>query len=169
MYIGHAGLALLAKSRSQRLSLALLVAVAFAPDWIEWALGAKRGYTTRATLLSHSIPAVAVGATVVAVGALLARRTRGESLTLFLLYVSHWLVDFVTGRKPTWVHGPAVGLTLYDHPALDFVLESAIAVACAIAYIRTLPPGRRRIPAWTVVAVLVLLQAAFNLGMGEMT
>ena len=103
MYIGHAGLALFAKSRRQRLSLALLVAVAYAPDWIEWAVGVKHGFASRGALLSHSIPAVAVGASLVALGALLARCTRGEAGALFLLYASHWAVDFVTGgRNPAF-------------------------------------------------------------------
>lgn len=165
MYTGHAGLALFARSRSQRLSLALLVAVAFAPDWIEWALGAKRGAATRATMLSHSIVAVAVGATLAALLALAARRTRREAFTLFALYTSHWLVDFLTGRKPTWPHGPTVGLALYDYPVLDFGMEALLCVVCSIAYLRSLPPGAGKIPRWSVPVGLVALQLAFNLGM----
>ena len=38
MYAGHAGIALYAKSRAQRVPIALLVPVAFAPDWIQWTL-----------------------------------------------------------------------------------------------------------------------------------
>lgn len=165
MYTGHAGLALFAKSRSRRLSLALLVAVAFAPDWIEWAMGAKRGAATRATMLSHSIISVAAGATLAALLALAVRRSGREAFTLFALYVSHWLADFLTGRKPTWPHGPTVGLGLYDHPFVDFAMEAAICIACSVAYLRTLPEGEGRVPRWTVPAVLVALQAAFNIGM----
>jgi len=165
VYTGHAGLALFAKSRSRRLSLALLVAVAFAPDWIEWAMGAKRGTDTRATMLSHSIVAVAVGATVVALLALVVRRSWREAFTLFALYVSHWLVDFLTGRKPTWPHGPVVGLGLYDHPVVDFAMEAALCVLCSLAYLRTLPPGEGRVPRWSMPVFLVLLQVAFNVGM----
>ncbi len=167
MYIGHAGLALFAKSRRQRLSLALLVAVAFAPDWIEWSLGAKRGQATRATMLSHSIPSVLAGAALVGIVAFAARRRWSEALTRFLLYASHWAADFLTGRKPTWPHGPVMGLALYDHPLADFALESALAVACSLAYLRGIPQEGRRIPGWTVPVVLVGLQAAFNLGMGR--
>ena len=165
MYTGHAGLALFAKSRSQRLSLALLVAIAFAPDWIEWALGAKRGSETRATMLSHSIVAVAIGATLAALVALAARRTWREAFTLFALYTSHWLADFLTGRKPTWPHGPIVGLGLYDRPVLDFTMEALLGLACTFAYLRTLPPGKTRVPRWSVPVFLLVLQAAFNLGM----
>lgn len=165
MYIGHAGLALFAKSRRARLSLALLVAVAFAPDWIEWAFGAKGGFASRGAVLSHSIPAVLVGAALVAGGALLARCSRGDALALFALYLSHWAVDFVTGVKPTWPGGPALGLSLYDRPWLDFAVESVLALACAVAYLRTLPRPVRRVPAWSLLTLVVVLQAAFDVGL----
>jgi hypothetical protein len=168
VYIGHAGLALFAKSRSRRLSLALLVAVAFAPDWIEWALGVKAGNTgSRATMLSHSVVSVAIGATLAALAALAARRTWREAFTLFALYTSHWLADFLTGRKPTWPHGPVLGLMLYDRPMIDFGMEAVLAVACSLAYLRTLPPGEGRVPRWTLPVLLVALQAAFTIGMQQ--
>ena len=59
MYAGHAALATLAKSFRVRVPMALLVPVAFAPDWIEWLCDAA-GYGNRE--ISHSLVAVGIGA-----------------------------------------------------------------------------------------------------------
>ena len=85
--------------------LALLVPVAFAPDWIEWFARRRSGHDNRE--LSHSLVSVAIGATLVALGLL--ARARGSAATrscVWLLYASHWAADFITGLKPTWPGGP---------------------------------------------------------------
>jgi hypothetical protein len=63
VFAGHAALALFAKSRAPRIPIALLVPVAFAPDWIELIGEAFHQYNRE---LSHSIVSVGIGATVVA-------------------------------------------------------------------------------------------------------
>lgn len=169
MYAGHAGLALLAKGARPRLPIAVLVLVAFAPDWIEWLLGAKGGVVTDAAVESHGLPSIAVGMVVVGAAALVLRRGWRDALVLVGLYGSHWLADLVTGRKPTWRGGPVLGLALYDHPALDFALEAAITALCALVYMRSLPPERRWRAGWLAPALLIGMQAAFNVvlrGMG---
>ncbi len=61
-----------------------------------------------------------------------------------------------------------IGLRLYDRPWWDFVFESAVIVACWIAYDRSLPRTRRR--GWSLVipAGLIALQAGFALLIRQM-
>lgn len=141
MYAGHAAIALLVKGLRPRISLAVLVPVAFAPDWIAWVLDAA-GHHNR--LLSHSLVSVALGAAAVGVCYWAIRRTPGDAFALALTYMSHWPADFITGLKPTWPGGPHVGLLLYEHPAADVLLESAVILLCWLVYVRSLPPARRR-------------------------
>jgi hypothetical protein len=42
-----------------------------------------------------------------------------------LTYVLHWPADFITGHKPTWPGGPIVGLDLYTHTKLVWVVDLA--------------------------------------------
>lgn len=163
MYVGHAALALFAKSRRPRLALALLVPVAFAPDWIQWILDAF-GWTRPA--LSHALLTVTVGAVVVAVVyRVLVRRqaATGDAIVLWLVYMSHWAADFLTGTtKATWPGGPHVGLGLYGHPAWDFLLEMTLAVICWLAYRRSLTAdARTRAVGWMMPAGLALMQIGF--------
>lgn len=141
MYAGHAAIALLVKGVRPRIPLAVLVPVAFAPDWVEYVLDAL-GQHDRA--LSHSLVSVGIGA--IAVGLLywLWRRMPGDAVAVALTYVSHWAADFITGIKPTWPGGPEVGLMLYRFPIADVVLESIVIALCSIAYLRSLPSDRRR-------------------------
>lgn len=161
MYAGHAALALYAKARRQRLPLLLLVVVAYAPDWIEWLFQAARPGHGSAAFVSHSIVSVLVGSTIVAALALIAHRPRADAVALWLLYVSHWLADFVTGLKPTWPGGPTVGLHLYDHPWWDFAIEAVVVAAAWIAYRRSLPPSPRRRLAVLIPAGLLAFQVGF--------
>lgn len=167
MYAGHAGLALYVKAKRPRIPLALLIVAAFGPDWIEWFVGAK-GQDTTAAFASHSIPAVVIGAVVVAGAYAVVRgdaEGRREALAIALLYLAHWGVDFITGIKPTWPGGPMVGLKLYDHAAADFVLEAIVVLACARVYVRSLGGRARGLAAALPAAGLLALQLAFNLSM----
>lgn len=160
MYVGHAALATLAKGRRPRIPLALLVPVAFAPDWVEW-IGDAFGYSNRA--LSHSIVSVAIGATVVALIYWLTSRSSADAFVVWLTYASHWPVDFITGIKPTWPGGPDVGLMLYDHAIADVVVESVLVVLCCLYYRRSLPPvARRRSIFWLIPLGLIGMQLAYG-------
>lgn len=159
MYAGHAALALFAKAKRPRVPLALLVPVAFAPDWIEWIIGA---FGHRNQEISHSLISVGIGATLVALifGAM--RRDWSGALVVWLTYVSHWAADFFTGRKPTWPNGPTVGLYLYTKPVADATMEVAVIALCWFAYRQSLPAAsRQRATAWLVPVGLVTMHLAF--------
>lgn len=159
MYAGHAALALLAKGKRPRIPIAVLVPVAFAPDWIEWVL---QGFGIEYRMWSHSLVSVAIGATVLAGLYWLATRAGTDALVVALTYCSHWPADYITGFKPTWPGGPWVGLLLYRNPLTDVVLECALIVACWFVYRASLPAvSRRRAIAFLVPLGLVGMQIGF--------
>lgn len=79
-------------------------------------------------LYSHSLPAMAVLA---ALMALLARLGTGDSRTALLtalLVLVHPPMDYITGAKALWLNGPVAGLGLYRWPVADFAVELPIVV-----------------------------------------
>ncbi len=160
MYVGHAALATLAKSKRPRIPFAVLVPAAFAPDWIEWVLNAFGNYDKA---LSHSIVSVALGATLLALLYFVATRQLADASVVWLTYASHWPADFITGTKPTWPGGPMVGLMLYAHPLGDLLVESVVIVACWFAYRRSLPKAPRRRPLASLLLLgMIALQILFE-------
>jgi hypothetical protein len=79
---------------------------------------------------------VGVGASLAALLYWLSTRATADAIAVWLTYASHWPADFITGLKPTWPGGPTVGLSLYNHPVWDAVLECAIVVLAWVAYRR---------------------------------
>jgi hypothetical protein len=165
VYAGHAAIALYAKSRRTRISLAVLVPVAFAPDWIEWILTSTTNYVTtgRDRFLSHALVFVVPCAVVVGLLYWLIAARRGatvvDAAVLATVYLSHWAADFITGIKPTWPGGPNVGLMLYSHTWWDAALECALVLVCWWAYQRSLPPpSRRREVGWIIPGSLLVLE-----------
>ena len=159
MYAGHAALATLAKGARPRIPMALLVPVAFAPDWIEWFFDAV-GHRNRE--ISHSLVSVGIGATLVALAYLLATRQRADAAAVWLTYISHWPADYITGLKPTWPGGPTVGLYLYARPVPEFFVEAAVVIVCWFAYRRSLPVAARHRSVGLLIPVgLIAMQIAF--------
>lgn len=166
MYAGHAAIALYAKSRRTRISLALLVPVAFAPDWIEWVLSVPAGVVTeRDRFLSHALVSVVPCAIAVALVYWLVAGRRdasprlADAAAVCCVYLSHWCADFITGIKPTWSGGPMVGLAFYSHPWWDAALECALVLGCWWEYRRSLPPpSRLREIGWVIPGSLVVLE-----------
>jgi hypothetical protein len=113
LYVGHVALAMVAKSARPRIPMALLVPVAFAPDWIEWFFD-PTGHRNRE--ISHSLVSVGIAATLVALAYFVTTRARADAIAVWLMYALHWPADFITGLKPTWPGGPMVGLYLYKQP-----------------------------------------------------
>lgn len=139
MYAGHAAVALFARGKRPGLPLALLVPVAFGPDWVQWIFAAT-GRENRQ--LSHSLVSVFAASTVIALIYWLVARSPGRgrnAAALWLVYVLHWPADFITGIKPTWPGGPDVGLLLYANPVADVLLETALVCGAWIAYRQSLP------------------------------
>lgn len=160
MYIGHVGAALAAKRARASVGLAALLVATYTPDWVDAGLCLAGVYNPDA-VLSHSVPAIALFALVGF--AVYALRT-GDRTGGFLVggvVVSHMLLDWITGHKPTWPGGQMIGLGLYAHPVADFIAEGALIVIGALLYGRTLP---RRDRAWVDVSIMIGALLALQLG-----
>ena len=160
MYIGHVGAALAAKRFRASIGLLVLLVATYVPDWVDGGLCVAGVYNPEG-MLSHSIPAVLLFALVGF--SLYAARTRDRTGALIIagLIVSHMLLDWITGYKPTWPGGPMIGLRLYSHPVVDFVVEGLVIVAGALLYARTLPARRRP---WIDVAIMLGALLLLQLG-----
>ena len=142
MYIGHVGVALAAKRLRLSIGLLVLLVATYAPDWIDSGLCIIGGYDQR-QMLSHSIPAVLTFAVAGFLAYTLITRDRVGGALIAAVIISHMMLDWLTGIKPTWPGGPMIGLQLYAHPIADFFAEGIVIAAGAFAYARTLPPRRR--------------------------
>ena len=163
MYVGHVGAALAAKRFRRSIGLAILVAATYAPDWVDAGL-CLAGKSNPIEMLSHSIPSVAFLALVALAGyGIVARDWKGGAV-LAAVVVSHMLLDWITGNKPTWPGGPIIGLDLYSHPIADFAAEAVVIGIGGVLYARTLSPGKRP---WVNVSMmlgaLLLIQLAIDI------
>ena len=143
MYAGHVGVALAARRARTRVPLLLLVLTAQAPDWIAVSVGAL-GARDPGELWSHSLAAVGAGIVVVCGAYFWRRRDAAGALLLCGVYLSHPLLDLVTGRKPLWPGGTPAGACLYRAPLADFVIEALVLVIGWQVYRRSLPPASSR-------------------------
>jgi membrane-bound metal-dependent hydrolase YbcI (DUF457 family) len=163
VYIGHVGIALAAKRVRPGIGLLVLLVATYAPDWVDAGLCVAGAYNPDG-VLSHSIPAVAVLALLAfALYGIRSRDWTGAAIVAAVI-VSHMLLDWITGSKPTWPGGTMIGLRLYSQPIVDFVVEGALIAAGAVLYGRTLPPRERP---WLDVAImggaLLLLQLGIDI------
>jgi membrane-bound metal-dependent hydrolase YbcI (DUF457 family) len=163
MYIGHVGPALGAKRFAPSVAIALLVFVAYLPDWVDAALCFSGGYHN-AQMLSHSIPAVLILA-MLAGCTQLGKGDFSAALVVASVVISHVLLDYLTGIKPTWPGGPTIGLELYRRPLIDFLAEAAVIVCGWLVYRRSLPAEFGKLRLSTVMlALLLLMQAGVDAG-----
>jgi LexA-binding, inner membrane-associated putative hydrolase len=151
MYVGHVGAALAAKRIRRSIGLALLVVATYAPDWVDAGL-CLAGKSNPVEMLSHSIPAVAFLALVALTGYGSVTRDWKGGTILAAVVISHVLLDWITGSKPTWPGGPMIGLQLYAHPIADFVAEAAVIATGGVLFARTLSPRKRR---WVDVSLML--------------
>ncbi len=159
MYVGHAGVALGAKRVVPAVAIATLVFATYLPDWVDAALCITGRYHS-VQMLSHSIPAALVLALVAGAVQLARGGDIRGGLVVAAVVISHVLLDYITGIKPTVPGGPFIGLQIYRFPLIDFVIESVVIVAGWLMYRRTLPAADRRWnPATTMLVLLLLLQA----------
>lgn len=161
MYVGHVGAALGAKRIAPSIALSTLVFATYLPDWVDAGLCLTGRYHS-AQMSSHSIPAAIVLA-ILAGATQLSRRDLGAASVVAAVVVSHVILDYLTGIKPTWPGGPFIGLELYRHPIADFLLEAVVIVGGWLLYRRTLPPARGR---WNtsslLLGLLLLMQAGVD-------
>src|SRR5512141_3008997 len=161
MYGGHVGIALAGKGYRSTVPLWLLLIATQLPDWAD-AVACTSGVSSPPSeMLSHSLPAVAVLATVLALLYYVAARDIPAAVLVAAIVVSHMVADYATGMKPTWPGGPRIGLELYRRPAIDFVVEAAVIVIGWLIYRRSLSPERRTSVAVNLMLVcLLVLQLA---------
>ena len=141
MYVGHAAIAALLKGKRPRIPIALLVPIAFAPDWID---SFSHVVHRPGAIVSHSLVSVVIGATLCWLLYWLWSRDAGDALVVWLAYASHWPADYITGVKPTWPTGPMVGLGMYSRPGWDLLVECVLVVICWLFYRKSLPAESRR-------------------------
>jgi hypothetical protein len=160
MYIGHVGVALAAKRLRPRVGLLLLLVATYAPDWVDGGL-CLAGVDNPSGVLSHSIPAVALLALLgFALYGLKNRDWTGAAIVAAVI-VSHILLDWITGSKPTWPGGTMIGLQLYERPVADFIVEGVVIAIGALLYGGTLP--RRQRP-WIDVSIMIGALLVLQLG-----
>ena len=162
MYCGHVAFGLAARGVRPRIPFYLLLIATFGPDWVELiciAIG-----LTPTALFSHSIPSVLIGAALLGVMSGLYLRSRQDGLLIAAVYLTHPLVDYLTGYKPLGFGGRFLGARLYDYPLVDWGLESAFLVLGWLIYGRSLPPDnrRQRVLAYSLILILVLLQGIYD-------
>jgi membrane-bound metal-dependent hydrolase YbcI (DUF457 family) len=163
VYVGHVGAALGGKRLAPAAAMGALVFAAYLPDWVDAALCVTGRYHD-AQMYSHSIPAALVLA-FLAAATQFRRADPRAALVIAAVVVSHILLDYLTGIKPTWPGGPVIGLQIYRYPALDLVTETSVIVAGWMFYRRTLPASNGK---WNgshlMLGILLLMQLGADAG-----
>jgi hypothetical protein len=172
MFIGHFAVGLAAKRVTPRISLAMLFLAAQFAD-VLWpvlvALGFEQvriepGNTAFTPLdfvsypYSHSLALLAVWAMVVGGGYRAIAGGRGTAVTLGLLVLSHWLLDYLTHRPdlPLYPGGPTVGLGLWNSVAATLVIEIGMFTYGVFLYVRA-TRARNAVGRWGFVAMAAVL------------
>ena len=174
MYAGHIGAGLGAYSFRKTIPLWLLLVAAQFPDWLDAGLCIANVDRGPYGLYTHGFIPVGAAAVLFGLVAFAITRDLTAALIVSLAVVSHWILDYPTGMKPTWPGGPVVGLGLYSRPVVDVIMESAVILTGWLLYRRTLERDMRN-HGWTYAMLLtlcalqVLAGAAFALSLGGHT
>lgn len=155
MITGHFAVGYLAGATLRDRRLLWLCGASFAPDIVDAAF-ALAGRCNAYGAYSHSLPALAVLAPLSAAICWMVTRDRRYALAAALLTISHLGLDMVSGQKAILVTGPLIGLSLYQWPAVDFVLETVLmALVWGWARVR-LGHGVRWVRKYSIVLLLAL-------------
>src|SRR3954454_835225 len=172
MFIGHFALGFAAKRATPRISLAMLFFAAQFADLL-WPVLVGLGFeqvridpgNTAFTPLdfvsypySHSLTLLAVWAIVVGGGYRAIAGGRGTFLTLAVLVLSHWVLDYLTHRPdlPLYPGGPKVGLGMWNSIAATLVIEFALFAYGVFLYARA-TRARDGAGRWGLVALIAVL------------
>jgi hypothetical protein len=179
MFVGHYGVAFIAKAKAKEIPLwQLFIAVQLVD--VVWAplvlLGIERarivpGITKSLPLdlyympYSHSLVAAFVwsAAAFAAYRTFRPSGTRAAALVLGLAVLSHWLLDLFVHRPdlPLWDDTYKVGLGLWNYPLAAFLIEGGLLVGGLLLYLRSSvavsPAGKYSF--WLFAAVLLITQA----------
>jgi len=183
VFVGHTAVALAAKRQAPQVSLGGLLAAAYALDLL-WPLFLIAGIehvridpgNTAFTPLaldfypwSHSLMMVMVWGLV---GAFLARTLgadRRGQIVIFLLVLSHWVLDAISHRPdmPLWPgRSPMIGLGLWNSIAATLVIEGLLFAAGIAVYLRATAarPRASTIGFWALVVFQLAIWASQPFG-----
>jgi hypothetical protein len=176
MFLGHFGLGFAGKRLAPRMSLgSLFLAVEFADlvFWILTLVGAEHFRVspgaTRVTPMdfydypwSHSLAALAIWAAVVGAIYAISRGSLAGGLVLALGVVSHWVLDVIVHRPdmPVGLHGPYLGLDLWNSLPLTIAAEAVVFGAGLAVYLAA-TRARDPIGVWSLCALVVFLVGAW--------
>lgn len=171
MYTGHLGFALGAYSFRRTIPLWLILIGAQLPDWLDAGLCIADANRGPYGLYTHGIAAVSLGAVACGLVALVLTRDLVGALIVASVVLSHYLLDYLTGLKPTWRGGPVIGLDLYARPVIDLVLETITVVVGWLLYRRTFPERVRNdgmvyATLFALIALQLLAGLTFALNLG---
>ena len=177
MFVGHTAVALAAKAKEPRTSLGGYLAAAYMLDLI-WPVLLAAGVeqvrvepgNTRFTPLafdsypfSHSLLMSLLWGALAAMLARMMKATGRAQVLIFLLVVSHWVLDFVTHRPDMplwpWASSPLLGMGLWNYVPATLIIEGAMFACGVLLYARATRAKDRIgfIGFWAFVLVQFLL------------
>jgi hypothetical protein len=159
--VGHLGVAGAAHAARRDSSLGWLMVAAMMPDLVDGLFVLGRTCNPHG-LYSHTLPAAALIAMVTGAVAYFATDRRSTGVLCVLMTLSHLPLDYITGRKLFYPGGELLGLSLYEHPAADFVLEAAMA-AVGWWLVRRGRNAPRWASTWLALGALLALQGALDI------
>jgi hypothetical protein len=176
VFIGHYAVALTAKKFAPDTSLGALTAASTLLDLL-WPIFILIGWeevridpgNTRFTPLefvsypiSHGLVAVLAWATLFAVLYQMTAHYRRGSVAIWLLVVSHWVLDLITHRPdlPLYAGGPKYGLGLWDHPRATIAVEMAMYLVGMWVYWSS-TRAKDRIGEWAFWAFVMVLMVFY--------
>jgi len=161
---GHFGVAGVVRSVSRaKMSSGIFIALVFAslaPD-IADAVYSVLGICSPYGLYSHTLHAVVLEAAIVGGMAFLATGSRVTALTFAFVVLLHVPADYFTGRKLLLPGGEMVGLSWYDRPLYDYLLEVPTVLLGWWLLRRSGRAPRWATAVWMLVLVLIV-QTAFD-------
>lgn len=153
MFVGHYAAALIARRAEPRINLGTLVLAAMFADFawcvfmifgleqvqFKSGMGAGKYFSATNMIWSHSLLMDVGWATLLALAYLLRRRYPRGALTIYLVVLSHWLLDFVSWR-PDLPLAPGmhryVGLGLWNSVPATLLVEGGFWLFAVILYVR---------------------------------
>jgi hypothetical protein len=176
MFIGHFALGLAAKRVTPRVSLGMLLAAAQLADLL-WPVLVAAGIehvridpgNTAFTPLdfvhypySHSLVLLIVWGVTLGAAYRAIAGGRRTFVTLSVLVVSHWVLDFITHRPdmPLYPGGKTYGLGLWNSVPATMAVEIALFAAGAWIYLRS-TRARDAIGTWAPAALIGFLLVAY--------
>ena len=176
MFLGHFGVAMMARSKSQDTRLGTLFAASqfldlIWPFFIIFGLetvssrGAREGFHTLSFIsypYSHSLLFASFWAIVFAIWAKLAKKKNFVVLLLAVLVLSHWVLDWIVHEPdlPLAFHDEIKhGLNLWANHSLTLIIELFIFSSGVVSYLRAiqLETLKKKVIFFSLIAFLLII------------